>query len=426
MRGGRFSGRQSSIDVWPGWVDALSSLVMVIIFVLLVFMIGQYYLSSALTGRDQQVDKLSRQVAELSDLLALEKDDNSNLRLNITSLSDQLQSALSTQDTLKATLGQMQTERDEARDNSSRQGLQLASLQADIKTLQEVRDRLEAQVAALSTQLEGAKSDGAKLLSELGDLRDRSKKLEAELADQNEKTMLKQSEIDDKDQRIQVLTADLDQEKALSAESQAKVEQLSAQIAELNKQVAALNNALDAIDAENKAKNVQILDLQGRLNAALATKVQELQRYRSDFFGRLREVLGNRDDVRIVGDRFVFQSEVLFASGSADIGDQGKQQLAKFAQTLLSISKDIPTDLDWVLRIDGHTDDIPISTPQFPSNWELSSARAIAVLKFLVSQGVPADRLAAAGFAEYQPLDPAETPDARKRNRRIEMKLDQR
>ena len=426
MRGGRFSGRQSSIDVWPGWVDALSSLVMVIIFVLLVFMIGQYYLSSALTGRDQQVDKLSRQVAELSDLLALEKDDNSNLRLNITSLSDQLQSALSTQDTLKATLGQMHTERDEARDNSSRQGLQLASLQADIKTLQEVRDKLEAQVAALSTQLEGAKSDGAKLLSELGDLRDRSKKLEAELADQNEKTMLKQSEIDDKDQRIQVLTADLDQEKALSAESQAKVEQLSAQIAELNKQVAALNNALDAIDAENKAKNVQILDLQGRLNAALATKVQELQRYRSDFFGRLREVLGNRDDVRIVGDRFVFQSEVLFASGSADIGDQGKQQLAKFAQTLLSISKDIPTDLDWVLRIDGHTDDIPISTPQFPSNWELSSARAIAVLKFLVSQGVPADRLAAAGFAEYQPLDPAETPDARKRNRRIEMKLDQR
>lgn len=426
MRGGRFSGRQSSIDVWPGWVDALSSLVMVIIFVLLVFMIGQYYLSSALTGRDQQVDKLSRQVAELSDLLALEKDDNSNLRLNITSLSDQLQSALSTQDTLKATLGQMQTERDEARDNSSRQGLQLASLQADIKTLQEVRDKLEAQVAALSTQLEGARADGAKLLSELGDLRDRSKKLEAELADQNEKTMLRQSEIDDKDQRIQVLTADLDQEKALSAESQAKVDQLSAQIAELNKQVAALNNALDAIDAENKAKNVQILDLQGRLNAALATKVQELQRYRSDFFGRLREVLGSRDDVRIVGDRFVFQSEVLFASGSADIGDQGKQQLAKFAQTLLSISRDIPDDLDWVLRIDGHTDDIPISTPQFPSNWELSSARAIAVLKFLVSQGIPADRLAAAGFAEYQPLDPAETPDARKRNRRIEMKLDQR
>ncbi|WP_445681147.1 peptidoglycan -binding protein [Radicibacter daui] len=426
MRGGRFSGRQSSIDVWPGWVDALSSLVMVIIFVLLVFMIGQYYLSSALTGRDQQVDKLSRQVAELSDLLALEKDDNSNLRLNITSLSDQLQSALSTQDTLKATLGQMQTERDEARDSSSRQGLQLASLQADIKTLQEVRDKLEAQVAALSTQLEGAKADGAKLLSELGDLRDRSKKLEAELADQNEKTMLKQSEIDDKDQRIQVLSADLDQEKALSAESQAKVDQLSAQIAELNKQVAALNNALDAIDAENKAKNVQILDLQGRLNAALATKVQELQRYRSDFFGRLREVLGSRDDVRIVGDRFVFQSEVLFASGSADIGDPGKQQLAKFAQTLLSISKDIPDDLDWVLRIDGHTDDVPISTPQFPSNWELSSARAIAVLKFLVSQGVPAQRLAAAGFAEYQPLDAAGTPDARKRNRRIEMKLDQR
>jgi chemotaxis protein MotB len=423
---GRHSGRHSSIDVWPGWVDALSSLVMVIIFVLLVFMIGQYYLTFALNGRDEQVDKLSRQVSELSDLLALEKDDNSNLRLNITSLSDQLQSALNTQDTLKATLSQAQTERDEAKDGASRQAVQLASLQADIKTLQEVRDRLEEQVATLSTSLEAAKADGQKLLSELGELRDRSKKLEAELADQNEKTMLRQSEIDDKDQRIQVLNADLDQEKALSAQSQAKVDLLSAQIAELNKQVAALNNALDAIDAENKVKNVQILDLQGRLNAALATKVQELQRYRSDFFGRLREVLGNRDDVRIVGDRFVFQSEVLFASGSADIGDPGKQQLAKFAQTLLQISKDIPTDLDWVLRIDGHTDDIPISTPQFPSNWELSSARAIAVLKFLVAQGVPAERLAAAGFAEFQPLDPAETPDARKRNRRIEMKLDQR
>jgi chemotaxis protein MotB len=159
---------------------------------------------------------------------------------------------------------------------------------------------------------------------------------------------------------------------------------------------------------------------------ALASKVQELARYRSEFFGRLREVLGKRKDVRIVGDRFVFQSEVLFETGSAELGGAGQQQLGQLARALTEIAARIPKDLPWVLRVDGHTDRIPIHTPEFRSNWELSTARAISVVRFLIDQGIPADHLAATGFGEHQPLDPGLSEAALRRNRRIELKLTQR
>ncbi|MEQ9447777.1 MAG: OmpA family protein, partial [Rhodospirillaceae bacterium] len=157
----------------------------------------------------------------------------------------------------------------------------------------------------------------------------------------------------------------------------------------------------------------------------LAGKVQELQRYRSEFFGRLRDILGRRPGITVSGDRFVFQSEVLFSSGSATLGLDGQRQLADLARTLIDISRDIPAEIDWILRVDGHTDTVPISTARFNSNWELSTARALSVVNFLIEQGVPPSRLAAAGFGEYQPLDPGNTPGARARNRRIELKLDQ-
>ena len=197
-------------------------------------------------------------------------------------------------------------------------------------------------------------------------------------------------------------------------------------MAELRKQVARLNTALEASEAASKAQKAEIVNLGKRLNAALASKVQELARYRSEFFGRLRQVLGNRRDIRVVGDRFVFQSEVLFGSGSAEIGENGKRQLTQLAQTLKSISAKIPKDLDWVLRVDGHTDHVPIKTAAFPSNWELSTARAISVVKFLISRGIPARNLAAAGFGEFRPLDARTDEIAYRRNRRIELKLDQR
>jgi chemotaxis protein MotB len=215
-------------------------------------------------------------------------------------------------------------------------------------------------------------------------------------------------------------------ERRLSAEAQAQAALMSQQLQEMQQELAKLSAALDASDKLSAEQKAQISDLGRRMNRALAGKVQELQRYRSEFFGRLRDVLGSRPGVSVVGDRFVFQSEVLFASGSAEIGVEGQRQLVQLAQTLLEISRQIPADVNWILRVDGHTDTVPISTSVFPSNWELSNARAVAVVKFLIAQGVPAERLAAAGFGEFQPLERASTPSARAKNRRIELKLDQR
>src|SRR5665213_614993 len=209
-------------------------------------------------------------------------------------------------------------------------------------------------------------------------------------------------------------------------QAQTTVDQLNQQLAALRQQLAQIAAALDASEAKTKDQQVQITDLGQRLNTALATKVEELAKYRSEFFGRLREVLGNRPDIRVVGDRFVFQSEVLFDPASAELTDAAKKQLTSVAQALKQIAAEIPTNIDWVLRVDGHTDKRPISTAQFPSNWELSSARAQSVVRFLIDQGVPPNRLAAAGFGEYQPIDTGTSDDSYRKNRRIELKLTER
>ena len=215
-------------------------------------------------------------------------------------------------------------------------------------------------------------------------------------------------------------------ERRLSVEAQAQVALMSQQLETLRQELARLAEILEASDALSEEQRVQIADLGRRMNRALAGRVQELQRYRSEFFGRLRDILGTRPGIQVVGDRFVFQSEVLFASGSAELGPEGQRQLAQLARTLADISRDIPEEVDWILRVDGHTDDVPISTALFPSNWELSIARALSVVRYLSSQGIAPDRLATAGFGEYQPIDPARTAEARGRTRRIELKFDQK
>jgi chemotaxis protein MotB len=226
--------------------------------------------------------------------------------------------------------------------------------------------------------------------------------------------------------------AQASQSTALQAEHKARVAAedqvalLNEQINAIRRQLAALQEALNASEAKDKASQATIAELGKRLNTALASKVAELARYRSEFFGRLREVIGNRPDIKVVGDRFVFSSEVLFPSGSAVITDPGKEALRTVASAIEQIAPRIPNDINWVLRVDGHTDNVPINTAQFPSNWELSSARAISVVRYLISQGVPPDRLAAAGFGEYQPIVPGNTPEARAANRRIELKLTER
>ncbi|RYE56390.1 MAG: peptidoglycan -binding protein, partial [Rhizobiaceae bacterium] len=203
-----------------------------------------------------------------------------------------------------------------------------------------------------------------------------------------------------------------------------QVELLNQQIAALRAQIAAVEEALQASEAKDKASQTKIADLGKRLNVALAQRVQELNRYRSDFFGRLREILSDRENIRIVGDRFVFQSEVLFPSGGNELNDAGKVEMAKLAQALIDLSKEIPSEINWVLRVDGHTDNVPLSgSGRYADNWELSSARATSVVKFLIANGVPADRLVAAGFGESQPLAQGDSDEARNQNRRIELKL---
>ncbi|OYQ37914.1 hypothetical protein CHU95_00130 [Niveispirillum lacus] len=341
----RRGSRGEKVDIWPGWVDALSSLTMVVIFLLMVFVLGQFYLTSALQGRDRQLADLQGRVAQLADALALERDNTARMQADLGQLTDRL----------RATLAE--------------------------------KEALQGRLDAL-----GAAEDAA---------------LTA-------------------DERVAGLTRQLAEERKAGAAARDEVALLNQQIAALRAQLQQLVTSLDASEAKAKEQEVQIVELGKRLNTALAGKVAELARFRSEFFGRLREILGNRDDVRIVGDRFVFQSEVLFDSGSAELGEAGQVQLGRLAKTLLDLAGQMPPDINWILRIDGHTDIVPVRGGRWASNWELSTARAISVVNFLVQMGVPPERLAATGFGEFQPLEPGSSPASLALNRRIELKLDSR
>jgi chemotaxis protein MotB len=332
---------ETGFNYWPGFVDALSTLVLSIVFLLSVFLVVQFFLSQEVTGKDKALEQLNAKIAQLNDLLSLEK-------LGKLNLDDQLAQ-------VKAGLASAETERD--------------------------------RVKGLYEGLAGADAAG----------------------------------------RAGELNKALDSEKQVTSRALAQIEVLNQQISALRRQLAALEEALDASEKRDKESQGRIADLGQRLNVALAQRVQELSRYRSEFFGRLRAILGNRPDIRIVGDRFVFQSEVFFDTGQALLLPEGRAELEKLATALIDLDKQIPGEIAWVLRVDGHTDVRPIlNSPVFKSNWELSSARAISVVQYLISLGVPAQRLVAAGFAEFQPLDTAATEEAYKRNRRIELKLTER
>ncbi len=333
------SRRSQVTNYWPGFVDALSSLLLVIIFLLSLFMLSQFFLGQEISGKDDAMSRLNAQIAELTELLQLEKANSDDLTTTIA--------------TLQATLGAATSE----------------------------RDQLAAQVAGIG----------------IGG--------------------------DSKDAEIAQLNSELQAQQDLSRDAAAQVALLNQQLAALRTQIAALEEALQASEVKEVDNRTQIADLGRRLNLALAQRVQDLSRYRSDFFGKLRQVLEGRADVRVVGDRFVFQSEVLFGAGEADISAAGATELAKLAAAITELQAQIPADVNWVLRIDGHTDKRPINTAQFPSNWELSAARAIAVTKYFVEQGIPAQHLVAAGFGDSRPIDAGDTEEAYARNRRIEFKL---
>jgi len=383
--------RQRATNIWPGFVDALATMLMVIMFLLMVFVLAQFFLGQALSGRDQALSRLQNQVSELADLLSLERRANTDLRKNVAQLSQELQISVALRDDLKTTVNQFRQRADTAekklasaleaieadKSKITAQLQEMASLNQDVAALRALRQELQSKIAEMAGKLE-----------------------------QSGKTILAEKEI--------------------SKSARAQVALLNQQTAALRETLAKISEALQVAEKQATDQKVQISSLGKRLNAALASKVHQLSRYRSEFFGRLRDLLGSQKGVRIVGDRFVFQSEVLFAKGSADMAEAGKEQLKKLAQTLGLIAGEIPADIDWVLRVDGHTDKDPIKTPRFPSNWELSAARAISVVQFLITQGLAPNRLAATGFGEFQPLDDRGDEIAKRRNRRIELKLTQR
>ena len=383
--------QQRATNIWPGFVDALATLLMVIMFLLMVFVLAQFFMGQALSGRDQALIRFQNQVSELADLLSLERRSNEELLKNLAQVSQELQISVALRDDLKIAVGKLRR-RSEGTENK---------LAAALKTI----ETDESKISALVEELTGLNRDVAALQA----LREELQAEIAEMAGQLEqsgKALLEEHEI--------------------SKSARAQVALLNQQTAALRETLAKISAALEVSEKLADEQKIQITALGARLNAALASKVHELNRYRSEFFGRLRDMLGTQPGVRIVGDRFVFQSDVLFAKGSVDLGDAGKKQLIQLARTLGQISTKIPTDIDWVLRVDGHTDKDPIKTPRFPSNWELSSARAISVVQFLIDQGLPPNRFAATGFGEFQPLDNRTDEIAKRRNRRIELKFTQR
>jgi chemotaxis protein MotB len=371
------SRRRRSVDFWPGFVDALSSLLMVLVFVLMIFTIGQFVLSDALSGRDKALAALNAELAELARSLSMEREAKLKAETAVGELSASLATTTDERNVLRLNL-----------------------------------DQTSATLTQTQAQLEGSESEVARLTADINALAELKKQLESEIAS-------RLAQLEENQDKLAVQTE-------LSAKSAAQVELLNRQVAALRAQLDELAASLDLAKAQSKAKDLRIDELGKELNLALANKVNELQRYRSDFFGRLREVLGNRNDIQIVGDRFVVPSELLFASATDELTPAAQAQLDQLAQTLLEVTAEIPPEIDWVLRIDGHTDKRPINTARFPSNWELSTARAIAIVKHLVVSGIQANRLAANGFGEFRPLDPADTPAAYTINRRIEIQLTNR
>lgn len=417
---------QRTFNVWPGYVDALSALLMVVIFLVMIFSVTQFLLSQILSGQESELAGLQRQVNELATQLGLEEQRNRTLMANVSELSISVSSLTDTKTTLEDKVVAMANDAERDQSRIERQLLTIGSLQEDIDALMRLRDELEDRVGIQAAALQSNRS-------EMGSLRDRSKALEARLADEQERTLLAQQTLEQKEIRIQALTAligeqkqALKAERRLSASARAQIAQLNRSIAELRARLETVSHALDLAQGENDSKNTEIKDLGNRLNLALAHRINDLESYRSEFFGRLRTVLGENPFIRIEGDRFVFQAELLFASGSATLGEAGIHHLSQLASTLKQLATKIPPEIDWIVRIDGHTDRVPVTSGRFASNWELSTARAVSVVRFLSSQGIPQSHMAAAGFSKFHPLDPADTPEAYRKNRRIEIKLTSR
>ncbi len=377
--------RRRPLDIWPAFVDATASLLMVVVFALLLAIIGHLVLSTALTDRDDVITKLNTRINKLADILSLEKSETAKLEklLSVKTASlDEANIQISLQEQTIQNQETLLEERDKTIEENektiSQQIKTIETLNIDIKALTALKERIQQEVDKQITENEAIR------------------------------------------QKLQ-------EESELNVKNLAQMELLNRQMDELRQQLSAVSNALEVAENDIAEKQTTIDDLGKRLNTALANKAQILQKYRSEFFGRLRDALSNYPNIRIEGDRFIFPTELLFESGSDEIEPEGKKQVKQLAKTLNEIAQIIPDDIDWILRIDGHTDKRPIlKSERFQTNWELSSARAISIVHEMIKYGIPANRLAATGFAEYHPVDTDETPEAYAKNRRIELKLTSR
>ena len=370
--------RKRQLDyTWPGFVDALSSLLMVIIFVLMIFVLSQFFLSQKMSGQDEALVNLRNNLAELGELLSLERDTTTELTSQLSILEDKITQVKNELEDKKKLTKQFNN---------------------DLNSKNEIINSNQNKILELQKIIDEKIQNTLLLQSNINNLNKDFEENKLELVKKNEELKANKEEINT------LISASL----------------------KLKNKLTQLQALLAAYKAKDKKEKVKTINLGKGLNSALARRVEELQKFRSDFFGRVRELIKGRKEIRIVGDRFVFQSEVLFSLGSDELGAKGKIEMKKLATTLMEIEKSLPNDIDWILQIEGHTDSLPVKKGQtYADNWELSTKRALSVLRFLIKEGINPKKLSASGFGSYQPIDTKNTEEARMKNRRIEMKITQ-
>jgi chemotaxis protein MotB len=473
-----YSKSQNSEDtslIWPGFVDVLASTLMVIIFIVLLFTVSQVYLGDLVVGKNEQILNLEKTI-EIQDETIVEQDstltdkeitlierqevidqlDNElvildeEIRLKQSEILDK-QNLLTSKDQeislQEAIIDQkedaiitLDTLIEEQALDIGKLNQMIAQLTQELSLSLEEKENLRGQLIDLNQEQETLKNTlsqlggrNEELVGKLSDSQNRVQSLLETLSSSEVENKGLQGKIDDiKDQNLslQGQISELENESSFKTENLndalIKISRLSDDIKILSNEIQLLNNLLDSKEAEIANNKIELGEIGDRLNRVLTSELFKLQKYKSEFFGKLSEALGDRDDIQIKGDRFIFQSEILFDSGSVEIQSSGRVALSLIAKTLIDLINDIPTELNWVLQIDGHTDKVPISTSQFPSNWELSHARALEVVKFFIGQGIPADRLSANGYGEYQPINIGDSREDLKQNRRIELKITQK
>ena len=412
--------------IWPGFVDVLASTLMVIIFIVLLFTVSQVYLGDLVVGKNEEIQKLENTIDIQDETIVYQDESLTDTQksviekeviildqdLNIQSLSESViekEVIISDQDfniqSLSEIVNQQNLDMNALNDIITQITNELSLSLDENKSMQSDIAVLQSEQTSLLDSLFSSNQEKSTISQTLDSLKTENQSLAGKLDSLNSEATLRNEDL----------------EMAL-----AKISNLSNNVEILTNEILSLNDILETKEKEMASSKLEIGDLGERLNRVLTSELFKLQQYRSEFFGRLSELLADRSQITVQGDRFVFQSEILFASGSAEIQTKGKVALSSVSAIILELIDELPTDLNWILQVDGHTDKIPIYTDQFPSNWELSHTRALEVVKFFISQGIPSDRLSANGYGDNQPLSLGNTPEDLKSNRRIELKITQR